>query len=69
MNEECLICKAPLEYLDKDEKCNVLFATNNNTAKQNAKTDILFVTNATRLEWTALLLFVLKANRPTQLKF
>lgn len=35
MNDECLICKAPLEYLNVDEEMECVLCLKNNIVKQD----------------------------------
>ena len=49
MQEECMICKAPLQYLEQDTlmECAICHK------KENSKTHIMYATNATKRGLTA----------------
>ena len=62
MKEECLICKAPLEYLEVD---GVLSAIKKRIARLVVLKVIMSVTTVTLQDWIQLLGFVLMRHRKT----
>ncbi len=69
MKEECLICKAPLQYIDTDEVMGCSVCQKNTAAKQNVQMDILYVMNAIQAVLMRLFQYVLTANQKILLKY
>ena len=59
MKDECLICGAPLTYLENDTEMKCVICHKKKTARPLAKKGIMFVTNVTQVALIPLLLFVL----------
>lgn len=54
MKDECLICGAPLVYLQKDEPMECAICHRQKKAIRYAKMVTTYATSATRRAWTAL---------------
>lgn len=58
MKEECLICKAPLEYLEADELMECAICHKKRTARLAVLKVIMSVTTVIRQDWIPLSGFV-----------
>ena len=65
MKEECLICKAPLEYLEVDELMECAICLKKRIARLVVLKVIMSVTTVTLQDWIQLLGFVLMRHRKT----
>lgn len=54
MKDECLICGAPLKYLEKDEQMECAVCHKKKIAKPFARTVTTYVTNVIHRVWIAL---------------
>ena len=63
MNEECLICKAPLTYLEKDELMECALCHKKEMTKTRCEKVIMSAMIATQKEWIPFCPFVLRKNQ------
>ena len=54
MKEECIICKAPLIYLEKDEMMECVLCHKKELSKIGASRAIMYVMNVIQKEWMQL---------------
>lgn len=52
MQEECIVCKAPLIYLEQDEWMECELCHKIELSKTRARTGIMFVMSVIRRDWT-----------------
>ena len=52
MQEECIVCKAPLIYLEQDEWMECELCHKKELSRPDARTGIMFVMIVIRRDWT-----------------
>ena len=62
MKEGCLLCKAPLEYLGKDELMECVIC-HKKTVRPDVSMDIMYAMNAIRKGWIPLSISVWKIHQ------